>query len=81
MEIITLIRFEEVPGDLLFRNCLEIRTRKAIYPLLLLKSVRWVRFLEISTGDTIAFTHLCKSVKYCYYFDLIDEERMGGLVD
>ena len=38
-------------------------------------------FLEISTGDTIDFTHLCKSVKYRYYFDLTDKERMGGLVD
>lgn len=75
MEIITLIWFKEVPGDLLFPNCLEIYTGKVQY------IVTWVRFLEISTGDTIDFTHLCKSVKYCYYFDLIDKERMGGLVD
>lgn len=47
--------------------------------LLLLKSVRWVRFLEISAGDTTDFPHLCKSVKCRYYFDLADEGRMGGL--
>lgn len=29
MEIITLICFKEVPGDLLFPNCLEIYTGKA----------------------------------------------------